>query len=76
METCFWYKGYVIKYNSMNGTTYVNNCDILKKFIGKGCIDGEKLAKKFIDDMIVSSVKYEDSYENDWLFSEPMFIEG
>jgi hypothetical protein len=26
--------------------------------------------------MIVSSVKYEDSYENDWLFSEPMFIEG
>jgi len=50
METFFYYKGYGIKYSSMNGSTFVMDMGFtLRKFIGIGCVNGEKEAKKYVD---------------------------
>ncbi len=54
METFFYYKGFGIKYRSMGGTTFVTDMGFtLRKFIGMGCIDGEKEAKKYIDQIAI-----------------------
>ena len=52
MEIFQHYRGWGIRYRQITGTTYVEHFGFhVKKFIGKGEIDGNKLAKEFIDGM-------------------------
>lgn len=51
METYQNYRDYGITYYTFSGTTYVDtNGTVIRQFVGLGEIEGEKQAKKFIDD--------------------------
>lgn len=56
METFQWYKGYGILYMQIGGNTIVKDgWQKIKMFSRMGEINGEKKAKKYIDELIGDS---------------------
>lgn len=52
MEFFYYYKGYGIRYLQIGGTTLIEDLGLpIKEFLGKGELEGEKLAKAYIDAM-------------------------
>jgi len=52
VETYHHYRDFGIRYVQLTGTTTVEDCGhTLKEFVGKGEIEGKRLAKKWIDDI-------------------------